>query len=225
MIRWGSMSVFYEFLSFIRSGKASGRKSWLADFIMLFFVLLAFRLAIVIGKALLTGQDVFSLPKDEEAPMFSAFFTYVLLVPLIEEMVFRGFLGVSKNKISVYFIALAGILGSLFYIKVANLLFPVLFIILLVCYAYLRIRTFQKKVDAFIENYYYFLVIVSVLSFAGAHITNYEDYSLATLVALLPRVVSGFYLAYIVTKYNIWYAWFMHVVNNALPFITMLFIG
>ena len=90
------MSVFHEFLSFLRSGKAPGQKSIPTDFIILFLVLLALRLAIVIGKALLTGQDVFSFPKEEETPLFSAIFTYILLIPLIEEMIFRGFLGIPK---------------------------------------------------------------------------------------------------------------------------------
>ena len=134
-------------------------------------------------------------------------------------------MGVTKSKISVYFIGLAAIFGSLLFIKESELIYPVLFVILLLGFAYLRIESFQRNADNFINRYYHILVVISVLIFAGTHITNYDDYSLATFVALIPRVISGFYLAYIVTKYSIWHSWLMHAVNNTIPFIVLLIAG
>lgn len=187
--------------------------------------MLAVRFAIVIGKTFVMGEGLSLFSEEQDELSFSMVIFYILLIPLIEEFLFRGFLDITKNKISIYFIGAAAIPGAFFLIEIPDMQFPVLFIVMLFIYAYLRIKSFQKGTNAFIEKHYHILVIASVIIFAGMHITNYQEYSLTTFVALLPRVISGFYLAYVVTKYNIWYAWLMHAINNTLPFIAMIVLG
>lgn len=219
------MSVFTEFFIFVKSGKVSDEKRLIPDFVILFLVLLAVRFAVITSKALLLGEDLSDYSEEQEKLTLSMALSYIVLIPLLEELVFRGFLGIPKNKISVFLIGLAAIFGSLLFIKESELIYPVLFVILLFGFAYLRIDSFQQKTNNFIKRYYHILVVISVLVFAGTHITNYDDYSIATFIALIPRVVSGFYLAYLVTKYSIWHSWLMHAINNTIPFIVLLIAG
>lgn len=217
------MSVLSEFLLFIKSGKTSGNRNILSDFVILFFIMLVVRFAIILIKALILGENLSDFSEEQDQFTFPMVLSFVIFLPLFEEIVFRGFLGLPKNKINTFFIGIAAIIGLLIIVKESEIVYPALFIVLLFGFAYLRIESFQNKVDNFIVRYYHILVIISVFLFAGIHITNYDDYSPGTFVAIVPRVISGFYLSFIVTKYSIWHSWLMHSVNNMIPFLFLLF--
>ncbi|MGB3464030.1 MAG: CPBP family glutamic-type intramembrane protease [Cyclobacteriaceae bacterium] len=216
------LSTAREFINFIRTGKTTDIRKPFRELVLLFTVLLVLRYAIVLVKALLMEEDLLEFSEAEERLELSAVFSYILLIPLIEELLFRGFLDLRRKRSVIVFIGLAAIFGLFIYFRSDQFLFLGLFLILFVVYAYLRIDSFRHLVDGLLMRGYHLFVILSVLLFAGMHITNYDDYSVYTFMALIPRVISGFYLAFIVTKYTIWHSWLMHALNNTTPFLLIL---
>jgi len=216
------MNILREFFSFIKTGKTGDDKHLKRDFIYLFVIVLLARYSIVIGKALMLGEDITDFSEEMDRLSIGLAVSYILVIPLIEELIFRGFLGLPRRRKSMYFVALGFIAGLAIYLISSQFFYPLLFVVLLLSFAYIRIDSFNSFVDSAITKNYHLLVFISVFIFAGVHVTNYDDYSIATFVALIPRVISGFYLSYIISKYSIWHSWLMHAVNNAIPFLILL---
>ena len=214
--------IMKQFLEFIYKGRPGQDRRPVQDFIVLFIILLVVRYGIIIGKALLMGEDFTDFSENKEKLNIETVLSYVLLIPLIEELLFRGFLDLRRSRNLIVGIGLAALCAFFLFFRDEQYFFIVLFMIILLVYACLRIDAFYSILKGFVTRYYHLLAILSALIFAAFHITNYDDYSIYTFIPLVPRFISGLYLAYIISKYNIWYAWMMHAINNTTPFIILL---
>ena len=52
--------------------------------------------------------------------------------------------------------------------------------------------------------------------------TNYDIVDFKAFISVIGRVVAGFYFAFIVTKYDFKSSYFLHGINNAIPFLLIL---
>lgn len=212
-----------EFLYFLTSGKTSNNKKYIQDFVILFLVVFSIGITISILKHYFYDIDMFD---DEEFEMLNwkTFFSYVLIIPLFEEVIFRAPLLIPKANIYSISICILILIASFIYIENTYLVLSISIVVLTLQTLYLTAKRFMDTINKAIRNRYLILVIVSSISFGLLHMSNYEEINFQTLISVIGRIIAGFYFAYIVTKYDFKSSYFLHGINNIIPF-AILFVA
>jgi uncharacterized protein len=192
------------------------RMIWLFGFISLVTGVIAILIEGIIQAAGYHPQNPFA----DQIPAL-IFFVGVLGAPIYEELVFRGWLRLTKSRWSIAIcFALFGslvslILGSLnliSWILPASILLGVLSIASIV--------NRDKTVD-FFNTHFRILYYGSLVLFAAAHLSNYPDISrywyLAPLV-VIPYLIGAIALSYIRMKFGLFFSIIFHFTNNLLSF-------
>lgn len=210
------MITKYDFVKFLKHPKHIFKGSFKIDF-YIFALLFILKIFILIIKQAVTREPFID---DETLTYlnFSKLFSISLLIPLIEEFFFRGFINFKKRYI-VIISFISFIIISYSFIKFENLstffnlfLFSVVIIIILK-------SSIHRSLLNFIDNYLKYLIYISSFFFAIIHFSNYESFELANVIVIMQKIAFGLFLAYITYKYNIWYALLFHSLNNLIPFL------
>lgn len=210
-----------DFLSFIKSGKTANKKEYFQDFVILFLLIFLIGICISLLKHYFYNINLID---DDNFKMLNwkTVISFVLVVPLIEEIIFRAPLLIPKGKIYSILICFVSIVTSLIYIKNQNLTTSIIVILISLQVLYLANEKIKKAVNKIIKDRYLILVIVSSVSFGLIHMTNYETINLESFISIIGRIIAGFYFAFIVTKYDFKSSYFLHGINNVIPFIILL---
>ncbi len=206
-----------DFIYFLKTGKTSIKKNYFQDLVVLFLLLFIVNFVFASLKLYLYNEP-FLGAGDMELLKPQKLLMFVVFIPLVEEILFRGILNIRKSNWIVYVIGLGMIFLVLSYIKGYFSLVGI-GVILLFSFFYNRKSTFRKSIKNFISNNYLLLVYVSSILFGLAHITNYDTIEFKTFLSTLNRILGGLYFAYLVTKYNFWANSLMHIANNGLAFL------
>jgi CAAX amino terminal protease family. len=180
--------------------------------ICLFLGLTLFNIAFVFIKGYITKEAIV----DESDRIYlntSKFISIIILVPLIEEFVFRGYLCFDKKVFILPFL-----MASIFIIYSFFDNNKFLFIFVIIFSLLMFFSPVNKLVMDFINTYVFYFIIISSLLFGVIHLTNYDDFKYVNLLVILPKILMGVFLSYITLKYNIFAAYFFHCVNNIIPF-------
>ncbi|MGO2358352.1 CPBP family glutamic-type intramembrane protease [Mesonia sp.] len=213
-----------EFLLFIKSGKTSNRNNYINDFIILF--LIVFILGITISFLKGVYFDIQMISQEDFAKLnWKTFLSYVLIIPIIEEIIFRAPLLIPKAKIYSLLISIILIFSSVIYIENEIIQLTLISSIALLEIVYWKNEKFRELLNDFIKRRYFILVILSSVSFGLLHMWNYEKIDLISFTSVIGRIIAGFYFAFIVTKYNLKSSCFLHGINNTIPFIILLLVG
>ena len=192
-VRWGELLVF-----------------------LLLYVVLCFAL-IPLLEALV---NYLQLEHALEDPDMSLILIGVLVVPPIEEVVFRLWLRV--NRSALFAVAFLVLLVGVLLLPVSNL-GAVLLIALSVLILVATLMGFDSDIERAVTRHFGFFFYGSVVLFALTHITNYEPLNASTLlfapVLVLPQFLMGTVLGYIRVRYGIGYSILFHVVVNAILFV------
>jgi membrane protease YdiL (CAAX protease family) len=210
-----------EFLLFLKSGNTGDEKKYLIDFVLLFTIIFAIGITISFLKGYF-----YNIPMIEndsfEMLNWKTFFSYVIVVPLIEEIIFRGPLLIPRTKIYSILLSSVIIITSFIYLENENLSITITVIIVAFQTLYLLNETIKKSVNRLIDENYLLLVIITSLAFGLLHLSNYELLDFQSLISVIGRIIAGFYFAFIVTKYNFRSSYFLHGINNIIPFVILL---
>ncbi len=206
-----------DFIYFLKTGKTSTKKNYIQDFVILFLVLFFVELVFISLKLYIYNERFFD-EKDMEWLPQKKLLMFVVFVPLVEEILFRGILTARKSNWIIYAIGFGIIFLGLSYIK-SYLSLILIGLVFLLMFFYNRKSKFRSLVKNFISNNYLLLVYISSILFGLAHITNYDTIELKTFLSTLNRMLAGFYYAYLVTKYNFGANSLMHITNNVLAFL------
>jgi len=163
--------------------------------------------------------------KSIEKLNWEIFLGYVIVLPIIEEIIFRAPLLIPKSKIYSLLISINLIILSVFFIKNDLAQLIIIISIALLEILYWKSKILNELLNDFIKRKYFIFVIISSFSFGLLHMWNYEKIDLISFISVIRRIISGFYFAFIVTKYNLKSSCFLHGINNTIPFIIMLLIG
>jgi len=211
-----------DFLKFLRVPKTEFNNTFGKDFLV-FTIIFALNI-LVLGIKYLVSNEPFVEEDDVKLLNASKIFSIVLLVPFVEELIFRGFLKFNKKYILALSI-ISYIVLCFSFVKqeeIRTILIIAIFIFGLLALFYSR---FYQWLIRFIGNNLKLLIYISSLLFAIIHFSNYEDFELINLVVITQKIVAGLFLAFIVYKYNIWYSLLFHALNNMIPFIIIVLHG
>ena len=144
----------------------------------------------------------------------------VLVVPPIEEVVFRLWLRV--NRSTLFAVAFLVLFVGVLLLPVSNL-GAVLLIALSVLILVTTLMGYDADIERVVARHFGFFFYGSTALFALAHITNYEPLNTETLllapVLVFPQFIVGTMLGYIRVRYGIGYSILFHVVVNAIFFL------
>ena len=171
-------------------------------------ILIMILLTLLIG--LLEQAGVYSLEDHQlfdllKLPPLQILLLGVLLLPFIEELIFRLYLRLPQNIPLQSFIIIASFTG----------------------------QKNKEKLKAYIEQrwrtYYKIIFYLAAFIFALVHISNFE-YSI-TLLAFTPLLVApqfavGLFTGYLRVKYGFIWGFYLHALHNLIAFgVTLLFMG
>jgi membrane protease YdiL (CAAX protease family) len=213
-----------EFLLFIKSGRTSNTKSFVNDFIILFLIVFILGISISFLKGVYFDIEMIS-EEDFEKLNWKTFLSYVLIIPIIEEIIFRAPLLIPKAKIYSLLISVVIIFSSIIYIENDATQIIVVISILFLEIIYWKNKKIMEFINEFIRRNFFLLVILSSISFGLFHMWNYEKIDLITFISVIGRIIAGFYFAFIVTKYNLKSSCFLHGINNTIPFLILILVG
>lgn len=144
----------------------------------------------------------------------------LLFAPILEEFLFRSIL-IPKNKYLLIFVFSI----SFFIMRKMH----VDLVINIMTSSFLCVLLYLSKLNInpiFYNKYYKAIVYISSISFGLGHILNYEltpAILLLSPIIILPKIFSGFSLAFIRVKFGLIYVILFHSLHNALPFIIKYF--
>jgi len=190
----------------------------------LFLIVFIISISISYLKSVLLDIEMIS-KKSIEKLNWEIFLGYVIVLPIIEEIIFRAPLLIPKSKIYSLLISINLIILSVFFIKNDLAQLIIIISIALLEILYWKSKILNELLNDFIKRKYFIFVIISSFSFGLLHMWNYEKIDLISFISVIGRIISGFYFAFIVTKYNLKSSCFLHGINNTIPFIIMLLIG
>ena len=210
-----------EFLLFLKSGKTNNNKTYLNDFVILFSIIFIIGISISFLKGIYFDVNMID-EEDFEKLSWETFFGYVLIIPIIEEIIFRAPLLVPKAKIYSILISIVIFFSILIYIDNEYYQLGIISLIVILEFMYLKNNRFKNLINKFINNRYLIIVILSSVSFGLLHMWNYEKIDFSSLISIIGRIIAGFYFAFIVTKYDLKSSCFLHGLNNTIPFLILL---
>ncbi|WP_312081834.1 CPBP family glutamic-type intramembrane protease [Empedobacter sp.] len=148
-----------------------------------------------------------------------------ILIPLLEEILFRLFLIPKKINIyiSVSFILFLLINGSFFYINIYNkYLYIALASIVLMIFILKNNISFLQN---FIKNYNNKIIVINIIIFGLIHLTNIDSFYwklfLFYPIFVLPQMVMAYFIINLRMKLGFFWGVFLHVIINLIS--TLIF--
>lgn len=161
------------------------------------------------------GSPVFD-KDDLKVLNIETFLTYVFILPIFEELAFRGIFDF-RNKFIIAATGVAVVSMILMYFKTNYYLILPTSIFIFFTILLFSSKTVER-LNLFVENYFFIFLIISSLLFGLLHLRNYDTINLENSLKIVPRVVGGGYFGYIAYKYNIGASYGLHLLHNAVPF-------
>jgi membrane protease YdiL (CAAX protease family) len=208
-----------DFLKFINNPYKNSIRNFKKDFtIFIFLTILNF--LILFFKSLYTDEP-FIEDSDLKLYNLEKIFPYLILIPLIEEFSYRGFLRFKNKKIFIIsVIAIIILLATFISVDIFRNT-SIIMLIILSCLIYFQNQRYEK----FLLHINYNLkplIWISSIIFGLMHLSNFSDFEYINLLGITEKIIAGLFFCYITQKYNIFYSYFFHALNNSLPFLIII---
>jgi len=126
----------------------------------------------------------------------------VLIVPLLEEIIFRLYLRYKNNYLLRFFILLFYVAGKE------------------------NKERIEKRIKKIWYKQYVYVFYFSAVLFGFVHIFNFDDAPLWVFPILtLPQICMGAFAGYLRVRYNLFIGFFLHALHNFILLLPFLFIG
>ncbi|NEW82898.1 MAG: CPBP family intramembrane metalloprotease [Mariniphaga sp.] len=156
------------------------------------------------------------------------FFLFVILVgPLIEEILCRLNLKITKLNIAVFFAVLIPVIIKLIFFRAFHLYFYLssLPLFIGIYYAINRFGFASDKIEIFVKSKFKYVFHLSAIVFGMIHLTNYDTiyWWMIVIIPLLtaPYISMGYLFGYVRMKYGFVNGFLMHSTVN---FISVLLV-
>jgi len=212
-------SVWQDFLLFLKDPHAASATIYRWGTLGLFAVL-----------QLLTYLCVFSKGWITQKPMIDAsnlvaltpekLLRYILLIPLVEELGFRGFLLFHKKKYVVIaaliILHLLSLLGESWYGKLPWFRYPLMLLVALWLGSMWVNRKARDWTLGLISRHKRVLIYASSIAFACVHLMNHDHFAAINLLPIAPKMIAGLFHAYVTVRSDsIVPSWLFHAANNS----------
>ncbi|CAM4019865.1 CPBP family glutamic-type intramembrane protease [Flavobacterium weaverense] len=168
-------------------------------------------------KSLIT-QESFIDESDLNEFNSSKIFPIIFLIPLIEELVFRGFLQYKSRLIFIMsFVSMIFFLTS--FIKQDSKITHVLIVLTVLGLSVFFNKKLYQEMLNFIDANTIIIILISSIFFGCIHLLNYDNFLWVNLLPISEKIIAGVFLCYIAKKYNIWHSYFFHLINNSIPLL------
>jgi hypothetical protein len=238
-----SRSIYTDFLSYVKQPDY-GQPVNVVGFekVILFIRLFLTQCPFWLGSGFLAAFVVIQIEKWTGADLrqhhvahgWSFFVAAVLIVPLLEETMFRFSLQLTPGRLASAITIIMLVVLHSFYNKLSSTTpqYLVVGTFALWCLAgYLLVKWVRQpalfgRIDAFWRQHFRLIYYVSALSFGFWHLNNCAEVTvlhlaLAPLITL-PQIVLGFYQGYVRMTYGFWYAVGLHMMVNMGPVALMM---
>lgn len=178
------------------------------------FLVLILDLAIVSIFALvlsvLEKQGLFSIENHKiiellkSMPKGVVFISFIIIVPIVEELIFRLYLRYKNNYLLRLFV-------SLFYVAGKN-----------------RKERIEKRIKKVWYKKYGYIFYFSAILFGFVHIFNFNsDKNLLLLFPIItaPQIFVGLFAGYLRVRFNLIWGFFLHAIHNLVFFLPFLISG
>jgi membrane protease YdiL (CAAX protease family) len=205
-----------DFLKFINSPYKKSSRNFRKDFIIFIFLTVLNFLVLFI-KSCYTNEP-FIEESDLTLYNIEKILSYLILIPLIEEFSYRGFLRFKNKKIFIISVIAVIILLATFIKVDIYRNSSIILLIILTCFIYFQNQLYEKFL-LFINKNLKYLIWISSIIFGLMHLANFHDFEYINLLGITAKIIAGLFFCYITRKYNIFYSYFFHALNNSLPFL------
>ena len=212
-------SAWQDFLLFLKDPHAPGATIYRWGTLGLFAVLLLLTYLCVFSKGWITSEPM--IDASELAVLTPEMqLRYILLIPLVEELGFRGFLLFHKKKYVVIaglsILCLLSLLGESWYGELPWLRYSLMLLVALWLGSMLVNRKARDWTLGLIGRHKRVLIYASSIAFGCVHLMNHDHFAVIDLLPIVPKVVSGLFGAYVTVRSNsIVPSWLFHAANNS----------
>ena len=212
-------SVWQDFLLFLKDPHAAGATIYRWGTLGLFAVLqllnylCVFSKGWIIQEPMINASDLVRLTPEK-------LLTFILLIPLVEELGFRGFLLFHKKKYVVIaaliILHLLSLLGESWYGELPWLRYSLMLLVALWLGSMLVNRKARDWTLGLIGRHKRVLIYASSIAFGCVHLMNDDHFAVIDLLPIVPKVVFGLFGAYVTVRSNsIVPSWLFHAANNS----------
>ena len=212
-------SVWQDFLLFLKDPHAAGATIYRWGTLGLFAVLLLLTYLCMLLKWWITPEPVIDA-SNLVALTPEKLLRYILLIPLVEELGFRGFLLFHKKKYVVIaaliILHLLSLLGESWYGELPWLRYSLMLLVALWLGSMLVNRKARDWTLGLIGRHKRVLIYASSIAFGCLHLMNQDHFAVINLLPIVPKVVFGLFGAYVTVRSNsIVPSWLFHAANNS----------
>lgn len=228
------MSLIRDFTQFIISPKynildnnpKAKSKIWLSFRLWCLSILVAFSLAVLTDLILrFTGYKGSNLiDVSIQKNLLSTIVAAVIVAPILEELIFRGWLGKNRLVLAGSFFLVLCILGLFLLPKISlgglyGIAFGVSYMVMIFVLSLVILfsKHFRSNITNFVTNHFRLFFYLSAILFGMAHISNntmLREFWYLTPLFALPQLWGGLVLGYIRTRFGILYSILTHFINN-----------
>lgn len=169
--------------------------------------------------------------RDPEVNSFILLFAVTAFVPLIEEILLRLNLKISKLNIAVFLSVLTSVIVKLIFFKGMQvyIYFGAIPIFGLIYFIINRSNLPLLKIETFWKSNFKYIFHFSAIAFGMLHFFNFETIKWWMIVIspllIAPQITAGYLLGYIRMKYGFTYGWLIHSTINSIAVIIMIHKG
>ncbi len=177
-------------------------------------------------KILLKIFDLLPEYRNPEVNSIILFFGVAAFLPLIEEILLRLNLKISKLNIAVFFSVLAALTIKLIFLRGIQVYIYLVAIPIFAPIYYIinRSNLPLHKIEIFWRSHFKYIFHFSAIAFGMLHLFNFETIKWWMIVIspllIAPQIIVGYILGYIRMKHGFIYCWLIHSTINL--FVVML---
>jgi membrane protease YdiL (CAAX protease family) len=161
-------------------------------------------LSILQKQGLFSSENHKIIELLKSMPKGAVIIALIIIVPIVEELIFRLYLRYKNNYLLRFFI-------SLFYITGKN-----------------RKELIEKRIKKLWYKKYGYIFYFSAILFGFVHIFNFDsDKNLLLLFPIItaPQIFAGLFAGYLRVRFNLIWGFFLHAIHNLVFFLPFLIIG
>jgi len=182
-------------------------------------------------QILLKIFDLLPEYRNPEVNSIIIFFAVVAFLPLIEEIILRLNLKISKLNIATFLSVLIIITVKLIFLRGIQIYiyFGAIPIFGLIYFIINRSNLPLLKIETFWKSNFKYIFHFSAIAFGMLHLFNFETIKwwmiIISPLLIAPQIIAGYILGYIRMKYGFTYGWLIHSTINSISAIFMIHKG
>ncbi len=226
---------WHSFLAFVRKpvlpARASGFSGSAAASVLRLFMLDLILMTVLIGAALAASRLGFAMPDTALGNMELSLPLIALVVlgaPVVEELLFRGWLSGRPAHVAPYLIGIAAALLGAVIMRASGWPQPyvaaALGVAAIIAAAVGAWALRGRPPFGWFQRHFRWFYYLSTIAFAAVHLSNYDESSPFVLLLVIPQALAGLIFGFARVTYGLWANIALHILHNS-TFISLALIS